>query len=417
MRLTGLFSARESMISEGQAIAQISDNISNSNTTGYKATRTEFSDVFASGQGELYGEPLPVGNGVAVADERTLVDKQGAIDFTDRSLDVAVDGRGFFTLTDGTSTFYSRNGVFNVDPSGNLINEDGDKVMGFTAASPTTPVALVAGATSLAASPTTTITVTGNANASAATLAALPAAGSTFANLNAAADFTTPITVIDSLGQSHDIGLYFFKTNTNTYTVQAYVDAGETGGTAGTPAQVGTATVAFGANGTQAAGAATNLAVNAAWNNGASAQAATVDLTGLTQFSAPSALNSVTSNGSKAGSVTGYEVLDDGTVNATFDTGGKTTLGTLALTTFTNPYGLDRVGSNKFSATSQSGTGTVDKPGLKGRGATRGGALENSTVDPANEFVDLIRYQRAYQAGSQIIQTYSQLLDRTIQIG
>lgn len=416
MRLTGLFSARESMIAQGQAIAQISDNISNSNTTGYKSTRTEFSDVYASGPGELYGEPLPVGNGVGVTDERTLVDKQGSIDFTDRSLDSAVDGRGFFTVTDGTSTYYTRNGVFNIDTSGNLVTEDGNQVMGFTAASPTTPVALNAGQTTLSAVATSTVKISGNANASAA-ISPLPAAGSTFAQLNAAADFNSPVTVIDSLGQSHDIGLYFIKTAANTYTIQAYADAKDTGGTAGTPALIGSSTVAFGPTGTQPTGAATNLAINAAWNNGANAQAATVDLSALTQFAAPSALSAVSSDGSKSGSVTGYQISDDGSVKALFDTGGTSTIGTLALTTFTNPYGLDRVGSNKFSATSESGAGTVDKPGAKGRGKTRGGALENSTTDPANEFVDLIRYQRAYQAGSQIIQTYSQLLDRTIQIG
>ncbi len=158
------------------------------------------------------------------------------------------------------------------------------------------------------------------------------------------------------------------------------------------------------------------MTINAAWGNGANAQATTVDLSGLTGFAAPSNLSGLESDGSAAGSISGCEIEKNGTLNVLFSTGGKISAGTIALSTFRNAGELQRVGSTKLAESSASGKPTVGRPQSDGRGSTVGGALENSTVDPTGEFVDMIRFQRAYQAGSQVIQTYSQLLNTTIQI-
>ncbi len=163
--------ARESLITHGQAIAQISTILPMPTPTGFKAVRTEFEDLFAEGSGGLFGAPIPVGNGSAVDKERILQDKQGSLDFTDRSLDVAIDGGGFFQTTNGTDTFYTRAGIFTVNSDGEIVTAEGDQLMGFTETSPTAPVALSVAGSTLSAQATSTVTIRGNANTTAPLLA------------------------------------------------------------------------------------------------------------------------------------------------------------------------------------------------------------------------------------------------------
>jgi len=416
MRLTGLLAGREAMISEGAALATVADNISNLNTTGFKSGRTEFSNILAASEGSLYGNSDDPGNGSEVQNVQVRHDKQGTFDFTDRSLDLAIDGNGLFVVSDGTSQFYTRAGNFQVDKDGNFVTEDGKQVMGFTTASPTTPVALTVTGVSGQATATSTVSLAGNLDSSTA-VRALPAATS-FTTLSQGADFVSPITVIDSLGAQHDISLYFFHdTAPLGFTIQAYVDGGEvTGGTAGTPSLVGTGTVNFQATGTQATGAAATMTLNGTWLNGATPTAATVDLSGLTGFASKSNLSKVTLDGNRAGTPIGYQVDEDGSFNVTLDNGDNIRVGQVALATFPSIQGLERAGDNYFRAGDTAGTPTIGAPGSAGHGDIVGGALEGSNVDPASEFVDLVRYQRAYQAGSQVVTTMSELLSTTLQL-
>ncbi|MFN8389240.1 MAG: flagellar hook-basal body complex protein [Bdellovibrionota bacterium] len=430
MRLTGLLAARESLIAEGTAINSVADNLANFNTTGFKAERAEFQNLLAASEGNLMGSPLEPGNGVKIEELRTLHDKQGTFDFTDRGTDLAIDGKGFFNVSDGTTTYYTRAGNFNIDNDGNLVTGDGLKVLGLPATTTATGTGTT-GTTTGAATPTalnvksaagtatasTTATLGGNLNTGSATVT-VPAA-TDFKTLSDSADFNTPITVIDSLGAPHDVTLYFFHTGTaaqRQYTVSAYVDGTDVGGVAGTPTPVGTTTVNFQADGTQAAGATTSLAIAAPWSNGANASAVAVDLSKMTGFASSSALSNVSVNGNRAGSPTGYEVLKDGTLNVILDTGDRATVGTVVLSRFQNQDGLEKVGGNKFRAGDDVGDVSTGAASADGRGDIRGGALENSTVDPSNEFIDLLRFQRGYQAGSQVITTISQLLSTTINI-
>lgn len=415
MRLTPLFSSVESLKTHGTAISTIADNLANSNTAGFKENRTEFGDLFADSVGNLYGSELNPGNGVLATNIRTLHNEQGTIEATGRDLDFSINGDGYFITSNGTDSFYTRAGNFSVDSTGAIVDATGDSLMGFTEASPTTLVGLTTAGVTGSAAASTTGSIIGNLNADSL-ITAVPAGAATFDDVNAAASFVTPIEVIDSLGSRHDVALTFFKTGTLQWTAAAYVDGAEVGGAAGTPVQVGSANLTFGPDGRLPEGAAAALNIQAAWGNGASASALAVDMSGLTQFSGSSALSGVTIDGNGLGAVTGFDLQADGGLFAVLDNGQNVQIGTVALASFRNEDGLDRVGDNRFQTTDLEGDITVGTPGAEGRGAVANGSLETSTVDAAAQFVDLIRFQRAYQAGSQVISTVSELLTTTIQI-
>jgi flagellar hook protein FlgE len=158
------------------------------------------------------------------------------------------------------------------------------------------------------------------------------------------------------------------------------------------------------------------LNVNPAWNNGATAGAVAINLGTMTGFAGSSSVSGVSTNGNLPGALQALEIRNNGDVVAHLDSGDEAVIGKIALATFPSAQGLKRVGDTDFQETEKSGQVSVAAPGSNGRGTLRGSALENSTTDPANEFVSMIRFQRGYQAGSQVISTVSQLLDSTIQI-
>jgi flagellar hook protein FlgE len=426
MRLTGLYAGREALMAQGTAINAVADNLANFNTPGFKAERSEFENILADSQGSLFGSPLETGNGAQVADLRTLYDKQGTFDFTDRGSDMAIDGKGFFNISDGTDTYYTRAGNFTIDKSGNLVTSDGLFVLGIPAttgddagASEGTPTKLNVNDVAGKANASTKITVGGNLDTSSKLFngtTGLPAAGASYNQVAGAADFASPVTVVDSLGKAHDLSLYFFHSGPTEYTVRAYVDGADVGSAPNLPFQVGETKLTFQSDGSQGTGAASTLAINAPWGDGAQASTISADLSKFTGFASPSALSNVEADGNRAGSPTGVEVETDGTFNVVLDNGDRTKVGTIVLSAFQNVDGLERSGGNKFRATDEVGDISTGAGGAEGRGGIRGGALENSTVDPAGEFIDLVRFQRGYQAGSQVITTISQLLNTTINI-
>lgn len=416
MRLTGLLSGREALMTESVALATAADNVANLNTTGFKAQRVEFSDLLAGGMGGLFSDSdLEPGNGVQVGDISLLADKQGSIETTDRALDMAISGAGFFSVTNGTDVYYTRAGVFSADKDGNLVNSDGEKLLGFADAAATTATPLNIFSKTSSATPSTKGTLTGNLNVSAPLVTA-PSGETNFALINASADTSAPVRIYDSLGESHEISLYFYHTSNLEYTVQAYADSGETGGTPGTATLLGSTTIPFQNNGTQATGATTAITLNGNWSNGAAASSVAVDLSKVTAFSSPTTFESLSVDGNALGSVTKFLVKLDGSVAALTDAGSEIDLGRIALAKFASPNSLQKIGSTKFVETDSSGVAELERANSKGRGQVIGGGLESSNVDPTNEFVDVIKHQRAYQAASQIIQTYSQLLGATTQL-
>ena len=418
MRLeSALYSGASGLQANGAAVAVTGDNVANANTTAFKGARVEFVDLFsdASGSSEP-GSIQTTGNGVAVGRVRA-VQESGAIEATGRALDVAIDGSGFLLVGDAAAPEYTRAGTLAINEDGNLVDGDGRPVLGIPAAGGTTLQALDMLDIETGGIPTTLAGVFGNL-ASNSEVSVPPANPQSFREINAAASFVAPsVRVYDSLGAPHDVTVAFFKGASNTWTAQAYMDAGDTGGTAGTPIQVGAnAAIAFSASGVieEANKAAAKISATPAYGNGAAAGNFTIDLSSFTQFAGTSQLSSVQQDGFGTGQVKDYEIGQDGVISAVLDSGSLVTIGTLQLATAPNLDGLERAGRSSYTATELAGTVTTGNPGSNGFGAISARSLERSTVDFTREFTNLILYQRGIQAASQIVNTAGQIMRDTL---
>jgi flagellar hook protein FlgE len=407
MRLeSALYSSREGLTAQGQAISVVGDNISNSNTVGFKKSRIEFADIMAGGADGGTGSPAgEVGSGVKVNKIRQI-HETGVIEFTGRNLDLGIAGDGFFVVQNGDRDFYTRAGNFSVDSEGQLIDQDGNTVMGFTKASPTTLVPLNMVEIDTAGSPTTNISLTGN--------------------LNASADLDEPslsqtINVYDTLGERHEMNVIFTKTDVaaRKWKAEVYVDGGDlSGGEEDTRVLLGTFEgLTFNDSGGIDPASKENMKIDVTgvnYDNGAAAGAFTVQLGNFSQFSGTSIVNSITNDGQGSGNIKSYSIAKNGVISAVLDTGVEKELGTIALADFANLDALDRAGNSTFVESEGTGDRTLNAPGSGGSGEIQSGALERSTVDIADQFVELVIFQRAYQASSQTLNAANTLLRDTL---
>ncbi len=411
MRLeTSMNTGREALLVNGTALNTVADNLANSNTTGFKDTRLEFGDLIADGGNSLYGGPLQGGNGVVAGKVTIQHSQQGTVDRTARPLDAAIDGRGWFVLNDGTNQYYSRAGNFSTNEDGEIIGQGGAKLLGYTALSPDTAVPIKV--KDLVGTPTASAKVTIGGNLSSNAVIAQPPAAATFQALEQNAGFSTAAEVIDSLGNTHNVSLYFYKTAQQTWTSQAYVDAGDTGGVPGTPVLVGTGVLNFDQNGNLVEGGNTELNITPPWAQAAAGNV-NIDLSGFTGNAGSSSVANLTSDGQRGGNLKQISIDQSGNVVALLESGETINAAQIAIADFISPDGLERIGDNLFQETELSGEAEIAKPTLT---KILGGALESSTVDTAREFTTLIQYQQGYRASSQIIQSISELIKSTIQI-
>lgn len=424
--VNGLFSGRAGISSHGTAIAVVGDNISNASTIGYKSSRSEFEDLIAGGQ--TAGKVVGSGSGLSAV---TTVFEQGSLEFTGRELDLGIDGNGFFVVAEDSQRFYTRAGNFKVNPSGFIVDQGGRSVLGFAAGGSGALQPLNVNTVSQDTVATTAVTIAGNLDASATVIApasipAAPAPGSAstavaWSDLNSVAEFSTVVEIFDALGEKHTMTFFFFRTATDEYTVNAYVDSEdvEAGGTpTGYPRLAGTATLTFAADGTRTTPTVPDmddLTIDWTGNN---ASDSVIDITfdPMTNYSASSNIQSITQDGQGIGSVTSLSIGKDGTVTAQLDNGQVAEIGTVGVVNFSNPEGLNRIGNNLLQQSTQSGEPIVGTPGTGTFGKIQSGAIELSTVDIANEFVKLITLQRGFQANSRIITTINQLLNEIIQL-
>ena len=327
---------------------------------------------------------------------------------------MGIGGNGFFMVGDTNSPSFTRAGNFSVDEAGFLVTADGQQVLGIPTGG-TELAALNMAGVAVNGAATTAVTHIGNLD-SRSEITAAPDNPGSFNELAAAASFSTSAEVFDSLGEKHDIQVMYFKTGVNQFEARAYIDSADTGGTEGVPQSIGTATLNFSENGeiVEASQAAAQMTLTPAYSNGAAAGSFTVDLSGFSQFASGSAINSTAQDGQGTGNIINYEVSDDGIVSAVLDSGNREPVGTLQLATFSNLSGLQRAGNNTFILGNGAGDRIEGNPGSSGFGVIEGGALERSTVDISNEFVNLVVFQRGYQANSQTLNAVSSLLRDTI---
>lgn len=403
-----------------QKLTVIGNNLANINTVGFKASNVEFADLVHQSVGGPSDNPMQIGLG-AVTGSISPNFSQGGIETTGISTHAAIQGAGLFLVGDPSARAYTRAGNFTFDANGVLVTPDGQPVQGYSTINPAT------GQIDVTAQPADIVIPPGVLRAPRATTLF-----GTRTNLNAASPVATTFAasaqIFDSLGQSHVVTINYTKSAANTWGYTMTVPGAEvSGGTPGTPFTIATGTVGFNNAGvltTVNGGAAADVVVTApTWANGAAATNFSWDLVDatsvptLTGYAAASATSSVTQNGLATASVpTQVAINADGEIIASYGVGQSVTIAQIAMATFNNPQGLVKLGTNLYSQSEQSGAPSVGTANSGGRGAIIGGALEQSNVDVATEFTQMILAQRGYQANSRSITVADELLLETLNI-
>jgi len=419
-----------------------SNNIANVSTTGFKHSRAEFADLFAVSP--FGNAPSAVGSGVQVASVSQQFE-QGNLEFTDASLDLALNGEGFFIVDQtqtGNDISYTRAGQFRVDSNGFITNSNGQFLQTFpvdaqgnvTSTSLNTTVPVQLPASTGAPNATTEIEIGLNLDSRQTALdpaAFDPTASDTYSH-------STSSTVFDSLGASHVLSYYFVHdapgsaTNAandpNQWAVFSYLDGAETdmnGGATinhlngGVAIAQDTGILNFNADGSFASSTPALLEnVNVPLTNGANPLSMVHDFTNntTTQYSASFAVNTLDPNGFSTGRLTGLDISEEGLMRATFSNGISNPLGQIALADFPNPQGLKQNGSASWTETTDSGQVLTGAAGSGRFGLIQSGALENSSVDLTQQLVNLITAQRNFQANARSIETSNAITDTVIQI-
>jgi flagellar hook protein FlgE len=423
--VNGLFAGRSGIASHGAAIAVVGDNISNASTIGYKASRAEFEDLIA-GEG---GGGKTVGSGSSLA-AVTTVFGQGTFEFTGRPLDLGIAGNGFFVVAQGDQRYFTRAGNFKVDSSGYVVNQNGLAVLGFPANASGALEPINVNSIEQSSVATTDLSMVGNVDAGATVVSAASIPATTavppvvaFSDINTYASHSQAIDVFDSLGKSHTMTAFFFKTGSTApqYTVKIYakneeVDAAP-GAFSGFPREVGSCTLSFGGDG-QRTGTipAADITSSISWNNGSNASSIDVSFKNFTQYSGQSNIQVISQDGKGIGAVTDISINDSGIISAKLSNGQSANIGTIGLASFSSPEGLTRNGFSLLSKSLSSGEPIIGRPGSGTLGKVKSGSLELSTTDTASEFVRMITLQRGFQASARIITTINQLLNEIIQL-
>jgi len=428
MVLQAMFSGVSGLRAEGEALGVVGDNIANGNTVGFKTQRAVFQDVL--GHSILAGtsSALP-GSGVRMGDVQQLF-TQGSITNTGVSTDVALNGDGFLVVAgtvDGiTGNFYTRAGQLTIDNDGFLVNQQGLNVQGYLANADGTLQAsvkdLAVPTASLQPFATTQMQVTANLDPRDPVLTFDVTQPSQTSN------FSTSISVFDSLGTARTLDVYFNNAGGNlyNYTVVGH-GADLAGGTVGVDQIVGTGTLQFNSDGALDTATTPPLAISFA--GGATAGQA-IDLNfgpdiandgasglgGTTQFASDSAVSSQSQDGYTSGEFSGLAIDGTGVVQGLYTNGQKVTIGQLAVAKFRSNDGLGRAGQNLWIETRDSGTAALGGAGAGGRASVSSGALESSNVDLGEEFVGLIQHQRSFSANSKTITTADEMLQELINI-
>jgi flagellar hook protein FlgE len=395
-----------------QSLNVIANNLANLNTDGYKDQTLSFNDIFNQVQSTAgNGDPIEIGSGVNSAGTFSNF-TNGTVNATGVASNMALQGNGFFVIQGNSGTDYTRTGDFTVNSLGQLTTASGDLVMGYPAVNGVV-------STSGTLSP---ITVN--------QAATVPAVATTTFQMNTNLDsastvgtsFTTPITVYDSLGTAQTLSVNYTNTAANAWSYTITLPAAATGGT-GNPTTIGSGTLAFNSSGqlTSPTGSVTGINITGL-ADGAAAMHLTWDLDtsagtpSITQQNATSATSTTTQNGYGVGSLTGYTVLADGTVQGQFSNSQTLALGKVAVASFANSQGLSQVGASDFQATFASGAAVVGQAGAGGNGTITGGSVEGSNVNLSTEFSNMIVAQQGYEANAKVLTTLDQISQATIQM-
>ncbi|RJX27861.1 MAG: flagellar hook protein FlgE [Dethiobacter sp.] len=410
-----LFTAISGLNNHQTKLDVIGNNIANVNTTAFKSGRVRFADILnqtlrgASAPQDNRGgiNPMQVGLGMQLA----AIDNnhtQGNLQSTGRELDMAIQGNGFFIVSDGRQKYFTRDGSFARGADGFLVNSaNGFQVMGWMAgADGSTDITQPPGSLNIPlgfkaeARATAQMIFGGNLNASVQ-----PLSGGAF---------PLEMDIYDSLGNVHTLEIEFEKTEVNLWTWQAYLKDGDAF------IGSGSGSIIFNEQGSVASGQQGTFTLNPI--PGGSSLEGSEPLKILLDFSALSQLVGETDallrrqDGFPMGILNAFNMDSTGIIAGAYSNGMVVSLGQIALGRFENPEGLIKVGANMFQSSANSGDVFIGAPGTQGRGKIETSTLEMSNVNIAFEFTEIITTSRAFQANSRVITSSDELLQEVVNL-
>lgn len=427
MSITGsMYTGASGLNSHSDAMTVISDNIANVNTVGFKTGRANFSDILGS---VVAGAPAGSGS---VVSKVQLNFTQGSLLGTGNSMDLAIRGDGFFMasgVVDGVrGEYYTRNGQMEFDENGYVVNGDGLRMQGYVLDGngqlTNTVGDLKLEFNSIKPKTTENAEIVANLDAEQA----IDVTPFDILDPSATSDYSTAMTVYDSLGTPHQLQIFFKKTQ-DVPNAQWDYHVAVPGDEVDPPVnqdltQVGQGTLIFDTDGALNSYDLTN--VNVQW---AGAEAATINLDlgtgtanggsgvdGITSYALVSTATFLTQDGYSSGDLAGMTVDETGLMSGVFTNGQQRVLGQLTLAKFASNDGLDRKGGGLFAATRESGAAVVGPGSNGGRGSIASGSLEGSNVDLAQEFVSMIQVQRGFQANSKTITTSDEMMNELVNL-
>lgn len=382
------------------------NNIANSSTVGFKYSRAEFADIFAS-----TGSRNAIGQGVRLANVSQQF-SQGQFSFTGNSLDVAINGDGFFRMTTAEGQVsYTRAGAFELNREGYVVDSSGRRLTGFLpdgsgGISATNPRPMQVNNGNVAPEATGSIFISANLSSGDDTALSTAFDRSVPDNPPDSYHFSTATTVYDSQGVDHAMTFYFVKTDVNEWELHAYLDGAALGGAA--------TTLEFNPDGSLLAPA--TLDISGVTVPGADDLELSIDLASLTQYGTPYSVGELRPDGYPAGQFSSLTVEPDGTLFARYTNGQSAALGRIALARFPSPQNLQQVGDNQWLSTFGAGEPIVASAGNSGLGALQAGSLEQSNVNVTEQLINMITAQRNYQANAKMISTQDQITQEILNI-
>lgn len=403
----------------------IGNNVANSTTVGYKESRAEFSDVYAASLSGAGSSNVGLGTQVAAVTQQFT---QGNITASSNPMDVAINGRGFFRMSQNGSISYTRNGQFQMDKNNYIVDSGGRQLTGFALNAITgvldtsNPVPL-----QLSTGDQTPL-MTGGATTNPGVVAQLNL-DSRNAIIPAATVFdyqdpttfnqSTSLAIYDQQGNPYSQTLFFKKTAINTWEV--YSTLTNPAGVVVTSLPSPTATLTFNANGTLASTVPATPTVTVPAGGfvlTGTSFSYPIDFTGTSQYGATFGVNTLSQDGYSSGKLTGISIGADGFIKGRYTNGQSKILGQITVTNFQNPQGLQPLGNNQWGETSASGNAVpvAGVPGTGSLGVLQASAVEDSNVDLTAELVNMITAQRVYQANAQTIKTQDSIMQTIVNL-
>ena len=442
----------------------IGNNIANVNTVGFKGQRVTFQEVYSQtikgasspqeGKGGTNAHQVGLGISLSSIDTFHI---RGAVQRTDNITDLAVNGDGFFMVSDSSdylSRSYTRAGNFSLDDDGNLVASNGYKVLGYMV-DPNTGVLKsslegikISKATADDAKATSYSIFEGNLNNAIARTTTMPTTPFTAQNLTATPAvpkdtlnlgdnkyWETTYQYTDGLGGQHNVKYTFVRgldgsgapisgaTGDTQWAVfiqdldtgRFFNDSGDSDAPVTT---IGAAAIPikFGTDGKLDSTSLKGIQLEIQGKNGSQKFNVDVDFSQLTQFASDSNASITKSDGYAQGFLDTYSIGQTGEVNAVFTNGQNKVIGRIALAVFKNPAGLEKTAENMYQVTPNSGDAIVGLPGDGSMGSLNPGTLEMSNVDISREFTEMISTQRGFQANSRIITASDEMLQELVNL-